>query len=233
MRLSEYSIDENDSQSSEEYIDFRTYPIPIDWEKIENNNEYFSILYKYGYFGVGLYSSLSKKCKISLDIEEYIASFLKHYWNAFSNKQQIDDLFSFIDSLPNLKSIKTLLLSEAILIKEKCLIKIVLDMYEKFYLKYDKPCYHTLNNEYLILAETFYMYCSEGEIKKIWNTLFNSDSNIKDKISKQHMLIHYINLETMKFKLSTTKEGYIKHLNRIKKNCAMLTKGTSLSKFIQ
>lgn len=195
MRLSSFNDDESDSHSLEEYIDFRTYPIPIDWEKIENDKgDYFSILDKYGYFGVGLYSSLLSKCKINLDIEEYIASFLKHYWTAFSDKQKTNDLLTFMDSLPSLKSIKTLLASEAILTKEKCLIKIVLDMYERYYLKYDKQCYNTLNNDYLILAQKFYFTCSEEEIKEIWNTLFNTSSNIKDKISKIIIALMYSSL---------------------------------------
>ena len=62
-----YNSNENFKQFSKENdMNFRNYPFPINWVDIENDeNEFYDILSKYGYFGVSIYTSLNKLKKVS------------------------------------------------------------------------------------------------------------------------------------------------------------------------
>lgn len=67
-------------REEEEYVDFRTYPLQIDWKEIENDeSDAYDICDSYGLFGVALFNSLTTNLKLKIKLETFIKSFIDNY----------------------------------------------------------------------------------------------------------------------------------------------------------
>ncbi len=131
-RQPDYSVEgdnTNLNNNTEDYIDFRDYPLKIDWAEVENYEEnYYNIFINYGYFGISILSSLIKVHNLTINYDDFFYSVLNFYHNSVK-KNNIDDLNNFFKFLPKLDLIKKIIFSKKIHKKEFIPIKIILDIY--------------------------------------------------------------------------------------------------------
>ena len=120
-RQPDYSVEgdnANLNNNTEDYIDFRDYPLKIDWAEIENYEEnYYNIFINYGYFGISILSSLIKIHNLNINYDDFFYSVLNFYHNSIK-KNNIDDLNNFFKFLPKLDLIKKIVFSKKIHKKE-------------------------------------------------------------------------------------------------------------------
>ena len=83
-RQPDYSVEgdnTNLNNNTEDYIDFRDYPLKIDWAEIENYEEnYYNIFINYGYFGISILSSLVKIDNLNLNFDNFLFSVISFYF---------------------------------------------------------------------------------------------------------------------------------------------------------
>ena len=108
-RQPDYSVEgdnANLNNNTEDYIDFRDYPLKIDWAEIENYEEnYYNIFINYGYFGISILSSLVKIDNLNVNFDNFLFSVINFYFNSVKNNK-FDDLNNFFNHLPKLEQIK-------------------------------------------------------------------------------------------------------------------------------
>lgn len=134
----------NNPQLDEDYIDFRTYPINIDWGEVENDkSSAYNIYNKYGYFGVAVFSSLSNVNKLKISVRRYISNIVEYYYECYhkNSPESLTSLREFIENLPQLDLFRQVIYKRLVSKNELVLMKIVLDIYESYYYKYDGPLY--------------------------------------------------------------------------------------------
>jgi len=163
-------------REEEEYTDFRTYPLQIDWKDIENDeSEAYEICDKYGLFGVSLFYRLTNNLKLKLKLEnfvkEMIDSYIKHLDKG--NIDNIKALENYINNLPKLEEIRVIIIKRLISHKELISIKIILDIYENFLKQYDYPLYDIYLNEFIPTALLFYSNLTEEDTKIIFDKIKN------------------------------------------------------------
>jgi hypothetical protein len=171
------SQDEMDNpQEDEDYIDFRTYPLAIDWQEIENEkSDAYSIYDKYGYFGVSVFSTLSNVPNLKLTKLKFVKNIVDYYYKLFSKFQTNNDgtvvikLAEFIDNLPDLYKMRQMFYQGLISRKEITTMKVILDLYEHYYMNFDASC--KLLNDYLPTAVLFYSTLSDEDLAFIQEKL--------------------------------------------------------------
>lgn len=129
-------------------------------------------------------------------------------------------LNELILQLPNLKEIQNILVHRLITKLDLLPIKIILDIYEHFYINNDGPCYKNLINEYIPTALLFYAGLSEEDIKEFLYDKINSMSILKELINK------------LNGKVTSKKNNYIKILKKMKKEYSKLYLGLEEDKFV-
>ena len=224
-RQPDYSVEgdnTNLNNNTEDYIDFRDYPLKIDWAEIENYEEnYYNIFINYGYFGISILSSLVKIDNLNVNFDNFLFSVISFYFNSVKNNK-FDDLNNFFNHLPKLEQIKKIIFSKKIHKKELLPIKIILDIYENYLLQ-DPLGFR--NNQDIIL----FLQISEFFYKKITNEIdtyemFNTLINEMEKTSN-------IILE-MKCIIAKKRKIYLSHLESIYKNYISINKGLNQSSFV-
>ena len=165
-------------EQEEDDIDFRTYPLPIDWQEIENEkSEAYQICDRFGYFGVSLFSTLSKVKILHLTSKKFLKSIVEFYSKLLENYElahsyeSLNNISSFIANLPNLKLLKKVLCQKMITKKELICLKLILDLYEHYFTKFDRPFYIKLQDEFIPTAFLFYSSLSEEDILYIHEKL--------------------------------------------------------------
>ncbi len=103
--------------------------------------------------------------------------------------------------------------------KELVILKIILDLYAHYLIKFDLPDYKILLQEYIPTASLFYSNLSYEDSKHIFTTI-NSNKEISE-----------ILVGKMNSVISKTKAVYIKSLDDLKIKISHLTSGIDLSKF--
>jgi len=119
-------------QVEEDYIDFRTYPLPIDWSEIENEKSEAHCIYEeFGYFGVSLFSSFNKlnifkSVTPKKFISKILESYLFYYYIFKQSKipQNLNSLQNFVNSLPDLKLFREVVYKKLISKKELLIMNI-------------------------------------------------------------------------------------------------------------
>jgi hypothetical protein len=123
----------------EEYIDFRTYPLNIDWNEIENEKtDAYKFYDKFGYFGITIYQRF--KDVISFSSSRFEFQLIEKY----SNLKTREEKLAFVKKLPDLGKVRELLYKNMRLKKELVLMKIYFDILENYYLNYDFPYFKVI-----------------------------------------------------------------------------------------
>ena len=214
-----YNSNENFKQFSKENdINFRNYPFPINWVEIENDeNEYYYILSKYGYFGVSIYTQLNKIKKVTLNnlivlIAEMFSSFLK--------KESVEKLKEFIFSLPQTpEMIYKMIKNKFILVKEIPVYLIMLIIYEIFYFSHDNEQFNNYNNQKLILKSQYALInmINDDEYKTIYDDSFKG---------KPIQILSKLN-----YNIKKERKKYLKHINKMNNNLLLTKRGFDIEKF--
>ncbi len=224
-RQPDYSVEgdnTNLNNNTEDYIDFRDYPLKIDWAEIENYEEnYYNIFINYGYFGISILSSLVKIDNLNVNFDNFLFSVISFYFNSVKNNK-FDDLNNFFNHLPKLEQIKKIIFSKKIHKKELLPVKIILDIYENYLLQ--DPLGFRNNQDiilFLQISEFFYKkITSEIDTYEMFNTLIN-------EMEKKSNII----LE-MKCIIAKKRKIYLSHLESIYKNYISINKGLNQSSFV-
>ena len=214
-----YNSNENFKQFSKENdINFRNYPFPINWVEIENDeNEYYYILSKYGYFGASIYTQLNKIKKVTLNnlivlIAEMFSSFLK--------KESLEKLKEFIFSLPQTpEMIYKMIKNKFILVKEIPVYLIMLIIYEIFYFSHDNEQFNNYNNQKLILKSQYTLInmINDDEYKTIYDDSFKG---------KPIQILSKLN-----YNIKKERKKYLKHINKMNNNLLLTKRGFDIEKF--
>jgi hypothetical protein len=126
----------NNPTDDEEYIDFRAYPLAINWDDIKDEkSDAYTFYDKYGYFGANIYSQFNDI--ISFSSSRFETQIIEEYTNLKSN----EDITQFINKLPQLEKVRTLLYKNMFNKKEIVMIKIYFDILGNFYEKNDHPLF--------------------------------------------------------------------------------------------
>ena len=224
-RQPDYSVEgdnTNLNNNTEDYIDFRDYPLKIDWAEIENYEEnYYNIFINYGYFGISILSSLVKIDNLNLNFDNFLFSFISFYFNSVKNNK-FDDLNNFFNHLPKLEQIKKIIFSKKIHKKELLPVKIILDIYENYLLQ--DPLGFRNNQDiilFLQISEFFYKkITSEIDTYEMFNTLINEMEKTSNIILE------------MKCIIAKKRKIYLSHLESIYKNYISINKGLNQSSFV-
>ena len=224
-RQPDYSVEgdnTNLNNNTEDYIDFRDYPLKIDWAEIENYEEnYYNIFINYGYFGISILSSLVKIDNLNLNFDNFLFSVISFYFNSVKNNK-FDDLNNFFNHLPKLEQIKKIIFSKKIHKKELLPIKIILDIYENYLLQ--DPLGFRNNQDiilFLQISEFFYKkITSEIDTYEMFNTLINEMEKTSNIILE------------MKCIIAKKRKIYLSHLESIYKNYISINKGLNQSSFV-
>ena len=83
------------------------------------------------------------------------------------------EITSFIQKLPKLSSIKYIIENHFYSKKDLLPIKVVLDIYERYYTFYDEISIH-LKEDYLPVCKLFYSCLNEEDIKNIYESIVNN-----------------------------------------------------------
>ena len=160
-------------EEEHEYFDFRLYPEPIDWSEIENGaSENYEIFCNYGYFGAFLTTSLSSVINLKLRNSSFLYSIVIYFMSLMTTTKSIE-ITSFIQKLPKLSSIKYIIENHFYSKKDLLPIKVVLDIYERYYTFYDEISIH-LKEDYLPVCKLFYSCLNEEDIKNIYESIVNN-----------------------------------------------------------
>lgn len=172
-------------QIDDEYIDYRTYPLLIDWCEIENEKSYAYTFYdKYGYFGVSLFSSLSKIAELNMNANKFHKNILEYYCkiSAKPYKERSSKLNEFMVNLPELTLMKGIFANQIITKKEISTVKIVLDIYEHYFTNFESFSNKKFFKEYLPTTCLFYSMLSDEDVMNIYNVI-NSTSGLSEIMS--------------------------------------------------
>lgn len=195
----------------EKDMKFRLYPLYINWKKIEaNESGYYRAFLHFGYFGASIYSSYKGKYP-SLTIKNIflvLSTFISEYLSPKNNKTEETEkiIKEFMDKLPELEIICTLIQKKIIMFKEVPIFLIILKIYELYlYLNNSEELNKVIKYEYLLGT-----YLTEEEFKEIYQTHF------KGKVSKLFKKMCENNGK--QFELSRTKGMFFNHIKFLYKN---------------
>ena len=214
-----YNSNENFKQFSKENdINFRNYPFPINWVEIEKDeNEYYYILSKYGYFGASIYTQLNKIKKFTLN---NLIVLIVGMFSNFLKKEKIDELKEFIFSLPQTpEMIYKMIKNKFILVKEIPVYLIMLIIYEIFYFFHDNGQYNNYNNQKLILKGQYTLInmINDDEYKSIYEDSFKG---------KPIQMLSKLN-----YNIKKERKKYLKHINKMNNNLLLTKRGFDIEKF--
>ena len=227
QNISYHSLDENYTLNylHEDYIDFRLYPLDIDWKEVEScENNYYEIYDVYGCFGIATFTLLGNVNHLTLKYNDYIYSVLNFFFNSFTN-QDYNNIKSLYEHLPKLKKVKFILSKGMISRKEIVIMKIVLDLYEKYIFELNNDLIFSDNEdkmkEYIDTAKIFYT-----------QTLNEEDIKFIHEIITHEMKRTYDILKKMKVKIYNNKIGYINHLIDLNHSYFSLKHGLNKKLFV-
>jgi hypothetical protein len=155
---------------------------------------------------VSLFTTLSKISKLKLTTSKFYKNIVEYYLNIYEkeksgeknnqaqqaltqninsiSKNNLVQFENFIKGLPGLSIIRKILNENLLLEKEIIIMKIILDIYEHYFTRYDYPLYQKLLDEYIPTAMEFYSILLEDEIFLIYDklNLVNQANELLSKI---------------------------------------------------
>ena len=176
-------ISENHNFMEEKNMNFRLYPLYINWKKVEHNEPgYYRVFSKYGYLGASIFSNLKEKYPnldekhILLIFTEFISDNLvvKNNENNNINDTINKNIKEFFEKLPDIKDLCELLQKKVIMMKEVPLLILLLKLFEiKFFIeKNNDELINVLKNEFLLMT-----YMTHEEYSNIYNNHFEEKIN--------------------------------------------------------
>lgn len=127
------SVDEmNNPIPEDNFVDFRIYPVHIDWKEVENDESHaYDIFDKYGYLGVTLFSTLNKQ-DIGLDLtpKKFITQLVEYFAKNINDHKRIK---FFMERIPSLKSLADIESMDLLSFKDIWIFKLLLDLYEIYF----------------------------------------------------------------------------------------------------
>jgi hypothetical protein len=155
-----------------------------------------------------------------MTIEKFNKNILDFYYkNTEKNSpESLHQIEQFITLLPPLSKIREILLMELTLKKELVTIKVVLDIYEHYYKRYDCPLYEAFLSEFIPTALLFYAGLSDEDIRYVYNTVIDI-KDVSDLLCK---------LSSFNAKRRTL---YIKYLENMKNSYINLSGGNECKHF--
>ncbi len=204
----------------EEYIDYRIYPLKIDWQEVENEeSDTYEIFENYSYFGVSLYLGL-QNIKTLVIKHDFLKSVIDYYYkNITSNTYEgYIKVYEFISNLPDLEGINKIVMERLVNKKDLLSIKVILDIYEHYYDHFDYPLYNNLLDKYIPVASNFYSFLSDEELKLVEDKL-NARKEACDLIKK------------MKGCVSSNRINLLTHLKKLKQKYYYLIIGITTNAY--
>ena len=200
----ELETNTNPNFMKEKDINYRLYPIYINWKKIEANEQgYYKVFARYGYFGVAIYSAF-KEIYPNLNVDNMLfslASFVSEY--IFSKEIKSESvqkaIKNFFEKIPDLEKISELLKNKMLLLKELSVIFLVLKIYEIYFLKNQKYDELKLTLKYIYLIGNYvteeefkdiYRRNYKGKINKIFKTVSSNGKEYELQKTKRKLFIH-------------------------------------------
>jgi hypothetical protein len=206
----------------EEYIDFRTYPLLIDWKEVENDeSEAYEIFEKFGYFGVSCFTTLSKHNHIKFS-DKIFKNILEFYIKNFESNspESLKNIENFIHDLPSLEQIQRIIFLRLISNKELIPIKLVLDLFEHYFIHFDNPLYRCLIKQYIPIATSFYQSLSDEDLSYMYEKL-NGMTETSDLLNNK-----------LKVTLTKNRNKYLKKLANLKTEMLRIIGGNTKGQFI-
>jgi hypothetical protein len=199
-------------------VDYRTYPIQIDWPLVEDlKSDAFPVFQNYGYLGISLFTCISNNKSIFQSSDKFMACTVDYYLVQF-NKSYLQ-AENFIKSLPNLNSLSILLEKGLLSQKEKICFKVILDIYFHFYNNYCLGSPPSLDSPLPLII-------------RFYKSLNYEDANhIFDQIKSSREL--YSCLRALNVKLTKKKIDYIIFYQKIEEKIKLLENGIKLDKLIR
>ncbi len=124
---------------NEDYIDFRTYEVYIDWQEVENErSQAYQVWQSHGTFALALFSALTGIKELKFNSKKFLFNILKYYSNLQQDflKHQDNDVFKkinlFVNLLPELETIQRLVNTRNYNKKDLFSINLVLKIYENY-----------------------------------------------------------------------------------------------------
>ena len=200
--------DTNPNFMQEKDVNYRLYPIYINWKKVESNEEgYYRMFSRFGYFGVSIYS-VFKEITPNLEPDNILYSLALVVSEYFFSKEENNDsiqnaIKNYFDKVPSLEEISELLKKKILLLKEVPIIFLILKIYEVYFLKYQKY------NELKKVLECMYLignYVTEEEYKDMYN------ANFKGNINK---VFKTVSSNGKEYALQKTKQKLLGHIKMI------------------
>ena len=130
----EIETETNQNFMKEEDINYKLYPIYINWKKVEANAEgYYKVLTRFGYFGVAVYSAFKEKTP-NLNVDNMLYSLAQvvseYFFSKDVNSESIQKAIkNYFENIPDLEKILELLKKKILLLKEVPVIYLVLKIY--------------------------------------------------------------------------------------------------------
>lgn len=213
---SQESDDESQSETNpnfiqEKDINYRKYPLYINWKRVEANElGYYRVFARYGYFGVSVYSSF-KELHPDLNVDNILfclAKIVSEYLfskeiKSESVQKSIKNIF---EKIPKLNDIFDLIRNKILLLKEIPVIFLILKIYEVYFL------INKNNNELKNTLEYMYMlgnYLTDQEFKDLYI------NHYKGKISK---IFKTVSANGKEYGLQKTKQKLFAHIKLVYEN---------------
>lgn len=120
------------NRCSEDFPDFRTYPLKIDWREVEKGKSYaYEAMEEFGYLGVSIFTRLIRLNKFDLNYKKIPLEVLEIYSKLQNETDYVSvkKLKCLIEELPSISDLENLLLNSFITNKEVFLYKLLLDIY--------------------------------------------------------------------------------------------------------
>ena len=198
----------NSNFMQEKEINYRLYPIYINWKKVEANKEgYYRVFANFGYFGVAIYSAF-KEITPNLTADNLLYSTAlvvsEYFFSKDVNSESIQKAIkNYFDNIPDLEKILELLKKKILLLKEVPIIFLILKIYEVYFLRNQK--YEELKKvlQCMFLIES---YITEEEFKEMYS------KNFKGKINK---IFKTVSSNGKVYKLQKTKQKLLVHIKKI------------------
>lgn len=156
-----------------------------------------------------MYNSCSKIKILKICPEKFHKNLIEFYCKNVekSSNESIITAKNFVEKMPDLKLLREVLEANPVHKNELVTFKIILDIYEHFYKKFDGPMYSNLLYEYIPTATVFYSNLSDDDIKYIFESLGSfSYRDIYDSL-----------ITKIKAAINKKKKDYMKHLDNLKK----------------
>ena len=117
----------------DEYPDFRTYPLNIDWKEVEKGKTFaYEAMIEYGYLGAHVYSTINNHFDYQLGYKKLPYDLIELY-SKIVKKNEISNIKKLISNLPTIEDLENLVLKFLINYKELILYKVILDCYLHYY----------------------------------------------------------------------------------------------------